>query len=155
MKPTTVELTALPPCEPNVSTASVLTGSRSGHSWISYDAQGPDWPNGNPVIALVRLDDVAQLVTDGPNDEAFHNHPFFRYGLRHYTIQELVDSPWIGMILSMLHKDRAPTNNRGRRHFIFALKETTIDCIATSATFVGYFPTHSDAMAAAWSEMSG
>lgn len=156
--PTAIKVNNLPPCEPNVSTASVLTGSRRGslHSaWIAYDAKGPDWPNDDDIVALVRLDDVAHLVTNGPNDEAFHNHPFYRFGLQHYAIQELVDSPWIAMTLSMLHKDRVPTNTRDRRHFIFALKETTVDCIAVSATFVGYFPSHSDAMAAARSEMSG
>jgi hypothetical protein len=154
--PAVTELPDLPPCEPNVSTASVLTGSRRGgtHSaWIAYDAQGLDWPNDDDVVALVRLDDVAHLVTNGPNDEAFHNHPFYRFGLRPYAIQELVDSPWIAMTLSMLHKDRVPTNIRGRRHFIFALKENTVDCLAASAVFVGYFPTHSDAIAAACNEM--
>jgi hypothetical protein len=154
--PNAIKLTDLPPCEPNVSTASVLTGSRrgGGHSaWIAYDAKGPDWPNSDEVVALVRLDDVAQLVTNGPNDEAFHNHPFYRFGLRPYALQELVDSPWIAMTLSMLHKDRVPTNTRGRRHFVFALKESTVDCLAASAVFVGYFPTHVDAIAAACSEV--
>lgn len=156
MKPPAIKLPDLPPCEPNVSTASVLTGFRSGgarSAWIAYDAKGPDWPNDGDVVALVRLDDVAQLVTNGPNDEAFRNHPFYHHGLRHYTIQELIDSPWIAMTLSMLHKDRVPTNTRGRRHFVFALKETTVDCLAALAAFVGFFPTHGDAIAAACNEM--
>lgn len=148
------KLTDLPACDSCVSNASVMHGTRLANNrhlscaWIAYEVTTPEGG-----VALVRLNDAAYSVANGPNDEAFHNHPFYSLGLEFYEIQEIVNSPWIEDVLTMLHKDRVFKGPGSCRHFVFALKETTVDCIAESADFVGVFPTHKAAMAAASSEI--
>jgi hypothetical protein len=100
----------------------------------------------------VRLDECRYLVTGGPNDEAFLNHRFATFGLEHYRIQEVVDSPWIREVLTLLHKERKYTGPDGYRHFIFGLKECTVDCIAKTIACIGLYPDHPAAMAAAFAD---
>lgn len=153
-----IDLTNLPACEPNTSNASVLQSFCRSEThqwvcvWIAYEAKGPNWPNDDDVVALVRLVRAAYVIANGPNDEALKNHRYFHLGLTLYSLQEIVNSPWIEEVLTMLDRDRTYAGPRGLRHFVFALKETTVDCIAESAEFIGLFPTHKAAMAAALSE---
>jgi len=141
-KPEVIELTDIPECEPNTSDAVVLSAGR--RAFVAYDTTGPD-----RNFALIQLDGVSHIVTGGPNDEAFHRHPFFKLGLSHYAIQEIICSPWIPEILALLHMDGLAPNDSKDHHFVFALKETSVDVIAQRLTTVGVFPSLREAMTAA------
>ncbi len=141
-----VELAGLPACDANVSDASVLV--QGGRAFIAYDVGGAD----RGRVALVRLEGVRHVVTEGPNDEAFHRHRFYSLGLRHYAVQEICGSPWIEEVASVLNRDGDREALRGYRHFVFALKETTVDAIARDAVAVGVFGSHREAMGAAAEE---
>lgn len=141
-QPRVVELTELPACEPNVSNAAALV--LNGDAYVTYDTQAPDDP-----IALLRFASVVTLHAPGPNDEAFHNHRWYSLGLKPYTLQEVVNSPWIDELRAQQHKDRLLCLRPGLRHFVLALKETTVDVLAVGVVLVGRFASHTEAIRSA------
>jgi hypothetical protein len=134
-----VECTNLPLCEPNDSDASSLHMDRIGY--VAYDTD-------DDGVALVRFDGCVQILS-GPNDEAFHHHRYYSLGLKHYTIQEIVGSPWIAELSAILDRDGSVERLPGVRHFVLALKEGSVDVAAESARSVGVFDSHQEAMRAA------
>ena len=142
MKPTIVELTDLPACDANISAASTLTiGSTA---FVAYDTD-----ESRVGSALLRFRGCLRLVAGGPNDEAFGNHPYYAHGLQHYALQEVVGSPWIREVSSIL--DRHGDKNRWSecRQFVLALKEDCIDVAAESAELVDVYQSHASALQAA------
>jgi hypothetical protein len=129
------------PC-PSTSMADVLSLSH-GTCFVMYEVNTSlAWrgrrfdPNS---VALVRLSGVRHLLLGGPNDEALHRHPYFSLGLEHYTMHEVTNSPWCALVSSQVDKDGRTDQLRGCRHFVFALKETCIDAIATQIEFCQVF----------------
>lgn len=134
-----VECTDLPLCQPNVSDASSLHIGQI--AYVAYDTD-------DDGVALLRFDACVQILT-GPNDEAFHRHRYYPLGLKHYTIQELVNSPWIAELSATLDRDGRVDRMPGMRHFVLALKECSVDAAAESVRCIGAFRSHSEAMRAA------
>lgn len=133
-----IECTDLPRCQPNISRASSLHMGLLG--FVAYDAED--------AVALVRFDGCVQILA-GPNDEAFHRHRYYSHGLKHYTIQELIDSPWIEELSKTLDRDGRVDQMPGMRHFVLAIKECAVDVAAELASCVGMFASHAEAMRAA------
>lgn len=92
---------------------------------------------------VVLFHGCSTIDPDGPNDEAFHNLPWFGLGLQHYTLQEIIESPWVRERARIRHKDGiyVPGMVDRGRHFVLAFKENTIECIASSYELVGSFET--------------
>lgn len=143
MTPHFEELPGIPtPCS-NTSSASVLVVGTD--AFVAYErGDQADEP-----VTLLRFSGCRRVVTGGPNDEAIGNHRFYKFGLRFYSIQLLIDSPWIDEILKELHKDRTPAANIELQHFVLTLKEDTVDVLATTIKLAGTYSSHKTAMKAA------
>jgi len=141
MTPRVIELTDLPRSDSNIADASVLVHRDA--AFVSYDARS------DPEVALIRFDRPWRVVTNGPNDEGFHRHPYASFGLGAYAIQEIVDSPWIPDVSASHSKHGRRDWLDGCRHFVIALKETTVDVAAERVSLVGLFDSHTEAMRAA------
>lgn len=133
-----IECTNLPACHPDLSDATSLHMREIG--FVAYDTEDE--------IALLRFDGCVQMLM-GPNDEAFHNHRFYPLGLKHYTIQEIVSSPWIAELSRILDRDGRADSLPGTRHFVLALKECAVDVAASSVDCIGRFASHAEALNAA------
>jgi len=142
MPPSVIELSAFPVCDSNVSDAEPLRSESS--AFVSYDICEPE-----DSVALLRVEHCARLIDKGPNDESFHKHPCYSIGLRHYTIQEVIDSPWLADVAKTLDRDRHISHPKHLRHSVLALKETTVDIAARDIALLGVFPSHAFAMQAA------
>jgi hypothetical protein len=146
-EPRVVEINDLPRCEPNISQSRVFAAGPT--VVILYDAVDENWPTSR-TWAVVRFDGYLTYKGGGPNDEALHNHPLFPSGLEHYSLQEVIDSPWIRTESAIAHKSGDPTRMvAGQRHFVFALKEDLFECIADSYTLVGLYESYDTAFAGA------
>jgi hypothetical protein len=151
--PRVVELTDLPPAEPNCQTVNFVCAG--GRVRLIYEVnpflRPPKGTRGaDPSFVVVDLGHCYSLAT-GPNDEALGNHPMAKHGLQAYAIQEVVNSPWIADRVRVLHKDGIidPRIHAGLRHFVFAFKEGLFECLARGYRVVGTFPTEDDAWQAA------
>ncbi len=61
-------------------------------------------------IVTIKFNGFAQFKFGNPNDEAIHGHPLYKLGLKHYSIQKVIDSEWIKELTRMnpvhpCHKD--------------------------------------------------
>lgn len=146
-KPHVVELTDIPPVEPNeseeifVSTPDVFVVYRA-NPFTQVDFVG--W-------VLLNMQGCCAIHGGGPNDEAIFNHRFASAGVMPITMQEVVNSPWIREYSQYAHREG---NARvvplvDARHFVFALKEGTIDCLARGYTCHGPYESAHAALHAA------
>tara|TARA_R110002072_G_scaffold42064_22_gene119266 strand:+ start:168385 stop:168615 length:231 start_codon:yes stop_codon:yes gene_type:complete len=62
---------------------------------------------------------------------------------------ELVNSPWIPIILRQAHKDRVYPSFLSCKHFVFFFKENTVEFFADGFTHIGTYAEASDAYKAA------
>lgn len=118
-----VELTDLP--IPYDYAFPVVFGGHNVH--VIYRTDGCDCPP-RDGFAVVEFALGRRLHDDSYDDEQLHRHPLFALGLMYYRIQEVIGSA-------------------ERRHFVFALKEGSFDCIASSYRLVGEYPTMAEAEA--------
>ncbi len=134
--------TEFPACAPNTSTGSVL---RIGDTaYVSYDIRGPEHK-----VVLICCQGCVDAHTNGPNDEARSRHPCYKFGLGYGTVLEVENSPWIPELSALHDMNGSRSRFEDRRHFIFSLKEDTIDVAARDIALVGLYDSHADAMAAA------
>ncbi len=135
-------LTEYPACCGGTSEGSVLR--MGSDAYVAYDLREP-----RHKVALIRCRDCLDAHTNGPNDEARSRHPCYKRGIGIGTVHEIENSPWIPE-LSALHDMNGKRDRfKDCRHFIFALKEDTIDVAARGISLVGLYDSHADAMAAA------
>jgi len=66
-----------------------------------------------------------------PNDEVLGAHPMAKYGLRHYGIFEVSNSPWIEelKIGNRIHPSHTDDMFDDYKHFIITYKDNTLDVI--------------------------
>lgn len=148
--PYVIELTDIPSVEPNSSDEMFLALPRVFVIYqVSPITEGPFG------FVLLEMKNCRAIHGGGPNDEALRNHRCYEYGLQAYTLQEVVNSPWIEEHARYQHRD-GKTNLMPpeMRHFVFALKEGAIDCLATGYKMHGPFNSMRDACNAAL-EISG
>jgi hypothetical protein len=68
----------------------------------------------------------------GPNDEVLHGHPLYDFGLKHYSIHRVEHSPWLEQLNvqnSVHHRHDRQRFMQDKVHYLFALKEETVECI--------------------------
>jgi hypothetical protein len=138
--PCVIELTDLPKCEPNISLARVISGR--GTVDVIYELWGERF-------ARVQFSGCSWFSLGGPNDEALRNHPLFSLGLKPYTLQEIVDSPFARERARVQHKDGLVLDRFLRRHFVFALKEDCFECFASSYSLIGTYDDEQSALSRA------
>jgi hypothetical protein len=99
----------------------------------------------------VRFDSCIWFARGGPNDEALSNHPLSPLGLRPHSLQEVIQSPFIATRAAIQVRSgcAAPAHWTSVRHFVFAMKEDTFECLASTYTLIGSFPTLEEATSAA------
>jgi hypothetical protein len=73
-----------------------------------------------------------------PNDEAWIGHPLAKRGLEPYGVHEVKQSSWIADLEKMnrVHSRHVAGLFDGYRHFIFMLKDDTLEVIARSFRLV-------------------
>src|SRR5215470_4785613 len=142
------ELVDVPACDPNVSEARVTSDGRA--VVIVYESKTEGWPDVESCSA-VRFDGCSWFACGGPTDEAFGNHPLYSLGLQPYALQEVVASPFIATRAAIEARTARLRSilETSQRHFVFALKEGTFECLAKSYSLIGTFPTLAEAIEAA------
>ncbi len=137
-------LDQLPRPSPDVDGASHVV---TQDAWIAYSvAQSVVRPDSFDV-ALVVVRNPLAIEASGPNDEAFHQHPYYNLGLKHYDIQEIQHSPWLEIVASRQSKNGSPGPRRPHtRHIVFALKESSLDVAGELPEFQGFFRSKEEAM---------
>ena len=144
-KASVVELSDLPPPEPNTQDVVLL---RVDHAtFVTYEVNPY---SGHPMQGhvLIRLLACTTFQGGGPNDDALDNHPAAHFGLRPYAVQEVVNSPWITERLRIQNKDgvASPEMVQSCRHIVFAFKEGLLECIIRGYEVVGVFTTRKEAL---------
>jgi hypothetical protein len=87
---------------------------------------------GEGEAAVVSFSNWVDVKVGGPNDEAFSGHPLYKYGLRHYSIHRVENSPWLDELERQNSVHPLHSSERFREskvHYIFALKEETVECL--------------------------
>lgn len=142
-----IELSDIPDCCPCTSLGRVLTFGST--LIVIYEINQVNAADGM-YWAAIRCDCFLAAQWGGPNDEAFHNHPLYSAdpdGIRHYTMQEVIGSPWIreraAIADAKRNADRLMTD---QHHFIFAFKENCVECVAESCVSLGVFPSINDVL---------
>jgi hypothetical protein len=90
--------------------------------------------------AVITFDDWANVKAGGPNDEALGGHPLYEYGLKHYSIHRVENSPWLEELerQNSVHPQHSAIRFRASKvHYIFALKEETVECLVRDPTKQG------------------
>ena len=89
---------------------------------------------GEDEFAVLTFPRSTELKAGGPNDEALNGHPLYRFGLRPYSIHRIESSPWLQELErrnSVHPRHDAKEFLRDKIHYLFALKEETIECVVT------------------------
>ena len=138
------ELTDLPAPDANISSGVLLWAGDTESAFV-YEC------GVSPAIkyCAVLFTGCRWCTAGGPNDEALHRHPLYEFGLKHYTCHEVVDSPTLPRLSTMLDRDGNPHRLHQCRHFVFALKETTAEFVAHSYRMLGVDDTRASAIARA------
>ena len=108
---------------------------------------------GEDEFAVVSFPMSTNLKVGGPNDEALHGHPLYAFGLKHYSIHRIENSPWLHELErqnSVHSRHVAQWFLKDKVHYIFALKEETVECIVVegegSEVQVRVFESHQSAL---------
>ena len=112
---------------------------------------------GEESFAVITFPLCFDVRAGGPNDETLHGHSLYRYGLKHYSVHRIEQSPW----LQELERQNAvhPLHSKGsfmkdKVHYLFALKEETVECIvketATTQAQIEVFPSQKEAFDRIW-----
>ena len=88
---------------------------------------------GREEFAIVNFVMPAAFMFGPPNDEAFKGHPLAERGLKPYAAFEIENSSWLRSLerMNSVHPCHdAARFMKGRKHFIFAFHDSTLECIA-------------------------
>src|SRR5262245_42689194 len=122
MKPRVVLLHDWPP--PDTVTPAVVVRAES-KLIVSYGTSGEQ----TVIVTFPRPSAVKVSLT---NDEALSGHTLYEYGLKYYSVHKIENSPWLGELerINASH-DRHDRRRflEGKVHYLFALKEETVECI--------------------------
>jgi hypothetical protein len=122
MKPRIVLVQDWPPPD-TVERALVVVGAF--RAMVGYGT-------GDGAFAVISFGGRCDIKVGGPNDEALDGHPLYRYGLKHYSIHRVDNSPWLHDLERQNSAHPAHNAERflsGMAHYVFALKEQTVECV--------------------------
>jgi hypothetical protein len=94
---------------------------------------------GEGAFAVITFLGSYNVKEGGPNDEALGGHPLYRYGLKHYSIHRVENSPWLHELERQNSVHPSHSAERflsGKVHLVFALKEQTIECVVRESAGV-------------------
>lgn len=143
-EPTIAQLADLPACSADMTEADVLLIGTT--AFVAYSVAGS---GATGQAALVRFTSICHAVARGPSAGVFTSHPYFSNGLKDSGVQEVVSSPWIEAISSILNSEAGGESPPGIRHFVLGLKESTVDILCRGYELVGLFPSRGAALRAA------
>lgn len=127
MKPKIREIALAYPAEPNVPLPELRVSD--GETILTYATH---WDCDTPY-AEIAFSGVLVAQLGYPNDEALRGHPLYPYGLRWYTFQEVLASPWIAEIRSRNEVPFPKVAYAGdARHFVYTFHDETFEGIADS-----------------------
>jgi hypothetical protein len=122
MNPRIVIVEDWPP--PDTVTSAVVWAGPSG-LMVGYGT-------GEGKAAVITFPNWSDVKAGGPNDEALGGHPLYEYGLKHYSIHRVENSPWLDELdrQNSAHPQHSSARFRASKvHYIFALKEETVECL--------------------------
>ena len=87
-------------------------------------------------IVTLKFNKFAEFKFSNPNDESLSGHPYFKLGLKPYSIQKVVDSDWINELKNMnsvhpYHQDRHFVKYK---HLIFTFRDICFEIVSESYT---------------------
>lgn len=121
--------------------------------WASPSALVVAYGRGNEGAAVITFPLWVDVKVGGPNDEALSGHPLYKYGLKPYSIHRVENSPWLEELerqnsLHPLHL--SDQYRRAKNHYIFALKEQTVECLVresnSSVAKIDVYESHRQAL---------
>ena len=85
-------------------------------------------------LCLVSFDHCTSAKLGHPNDEAQGGHPLYGRGLRGYTAQIVMNSPWIKEVAktNSIHPNDNPKTWSTLNHYVFWFHDSTFECLAKS-----------------------
>ncbi|MGB3781229.1 MAG: hypothetical protein WA960_22880 [Tunicatimonas sp.] len=100
----------------------------------------PDWDgstvrtrsNEDNGIVTIRFNRFAQFKFGSPNDEAIEGHPFYRYGLKPYSVQIVKDSEWVEELRKMnsVHPYHDDSKFEKYNHYIFFFHDSCFEIVS-------------------------
>jgi hypothetical protein len=84
------------------------------------------------TIAVASFPRGANVAFGSPNDEALSGHPLYQFGLKHYSVHRIENSPWLQELerrnsIHPMH-DRARFV-RDKVHYVITFHDVTFECI--------------------------
>lgn len=82
-------------------------------------------------IACVHFKLCEQFKFGSPNDEAIEGHPYYKYGLKAYSIFEVENSDWIDSLEKMnaVHPYHKKENFENYKHYIFFFHDSCFEIV--------------------------
>lgn len=126
-----VELNDLPVA--STGAPGVVVHATSDHLIVSYVTIGEASSR-----VIVEFERPCAHRLGPPNDETLHGHPLVKFGLRPHSVFEVKHSSWISDLerMNRVHPRHSAALFAGLRHFIFTLKEDTLEVVAVSYRLV-------------------
>lgn len=92
----------------------------------------PDHPGLRENTAVLRFTNVTCSRFGYPNSEALSGHDLYKFGLRHYTLYEVGNSPWIAELTrgNEVHPRHTPNHFSEARHFVMTFEDSTLEVVA-------------------------
>lgn len=130
-------------CIPDLSDSREIVLEIAQKTLLIFKALSPNISNNGTYIelgnAIVEIQEPLISQFGYPNEENLSEHPLFSKGLDECLgVGEVVNSLWkIAVIEKFPILESCNLSNNGYKHFIFALKDNTFECIAKnlSVTF--------------------
>jgi hypothetical protein len=105
--------------------------------WDGTYVREIDLSTADPVI-LVQFDGAYAWFHGPPNDEACQGHPLASRGLHPYAAFRVENSSWVRHLerMNSVHEHHNPEGFARLRHYVFAFRDSTFECVARSFTAV-------------------
>ncbi len=113
-------------CDAGVTSPVVFAGERN--TYLKFNLASDD------DIGIIRFEHCIVSKLGYPNDEALPGHSLYQFGLTHYELQLVINSPWLRE-LNLANEISFPESLGhldGYKHFIFPFHDSTFECLADS-----------------------
>lgn len=87
-------------------------------------------------IGILKFDNYINFKFGYPNDEAIQGYPYYKLGLKPYSLFELNDSDWVANLLKIDSFNPMHRNDifDDFSHYILSFHDSTFECIAKGYT---------------------
>lgn len=89
--------------------------------------------------AIVRFDGVLQHTFGYPNEDVLAQHPLYKYGLKYYRFNEIINSPTLAKLADQNEACYPGTKERinSNKHWIVAFHDETLEVLANKVFYLG------------------